>query len=47
MQQEDYLRGLGKVMEFMQAISILLVIIHTSEQNRNCNQRSVAKRETI
>ena len=28
MQQEDDLRGLAKVMEFMRAISILLVIIH-------------------
>jgi hypothetical protein len=27
MQQEDDLRGLAKVMEFMRAISILLVII--------------------
>ena len=28
MQQEDDLRGLAKVMEFMRAISILLVIVH-------------------
>lgn len=28
MQQEDDLRGLAKVMEFMRAISILFVVIH-------------------
>jgi len=28
MQQEDDLRGLAKVMEFVRAISIILVIIH-------------------
>ena len=28
MQQEDDLRGLAKVMEFMRAISIVFVVIH-------------------
>ena len=28
MQQEDDLRGLAKVMEFMRAISIIFVVIH-------------------
>jgi hypothetical protein len=44
MQQEDDLRGLAKVMEFMRAISILLVIIniywfcyHNGSVNFNIN----------
>lgn len=28
MQQEDDLRGLAKVMEFMRAISIVFIVIH-------------------
>ncbi len=28
MQQEDDLRGLAKVMDFMRALSILFVVIH-------------------
>ena len=28
MQQEDDLRGLAKVMEFMRAISIIFIVIH-------------------
>jgi len=33
MQQEDDLRGLAKLMEFMRAISVLFVIIH----GKGCN----------
>ena len=28
MQQEDDLRGLAKVMEFMRAISIIFIVVH-------------------
>lgn len=33
MQQEDDLRGLAKVMEFMRAISIIFIVVHTCWRN--------------
>lgn len=33
MQQEDDLRGLAKVMEFMRAISIIFVVINCNSQD--------------
>lgn len=38
MQQEDDLRGLAKVMEFMRAISIIFIVVQSYYKKEKCGK---------